>query len=214
MSLRIYLSGKIKKAHEKNDGFFWGEPELGQLSQVFSPHSIDYLDPSNRSDDLSDSISVFGRDLLQVYLSTLVLADLREQRGIGVGGEMIFAGWLKIPVVSVAADSSFYRPRNAQILNQHIPSWIHPFVSGPSTYVAPSVSEAAQWVKKTILPKKEKFHPNKRLPDLSTMPSLFLSPMQQYIKRQLDNDLPMKHLINKNKDLEVIVEEIYKKTTD
>lgn len=211
MSLRIYLSGKIKKGHEKNDGFFWGETELTQLSQVFSLHSIDYLDPSNRSDDLSDDISVFGRDLLQVYLSTLVLADLREQRGIGVGGEMIFAGWLGIPVVSVAADSSFYRPRNAQILNQHIPSWIHPFVSGPSTYVAPSIPEAAQWIKETLLPEKEKFHPNKRLSYLETMPSIFISPMQQYIERQLEKDIPMKNLIYTDKDLSAIIEEICKK---
>lgn len=204
-SIRIYLSGKIKKSHELDGGYYWGKGEIDQINESFFPLSIDYLDPSHRTDDLSDEISIFGRDLLQVYLSDVVFADVRELRGIGVGGEMIFAGWIGIPVVSIAEEDSFYRAKKVKILYQEVKDWTHPFVSGPSSYVASSISLAGNWAKAHLMTKEKQID---KLTKIKTLPPLFLKPMQHYISEQLEYDRPMQKLISENRDLKEIVSKI------
>lgn len=202
--VRIYLSGKIKKSHEIKGGYFWGNTERNDINREFSPLKVDYLDPSDRTDDLSDELSIFGRDLLQVYLSDAVFADVRERRGIGVGGEMIFAGWIGVPVISIAAENSFYRTKKIKILYQEVSEWTHPFVRGPSAHVASSVSLAARWVKEQWI---EKGLSTDKLSKIKMLPTIFLHSIQHYIKNQLAHDQPMHQIISENKDLENVIGE-------
>lgn len=205
MTLHIYLSGKIKKSHEEGEGFCWGKEEISQIKEKLFPICIDYLDPSHRADDLADHISIFGRDLLQVSLSDIVFADVRERRGIGVGGEIIFAGWIDTPVISICPLDSFYRPLDIKILDQPLSSWTHPFVGGPSIYVASTVQEAAQWIKENKMMSKSKEDISNRILRLQAMPLIFKSPIKRYIEYQLEKDVPMKEFFEKNRDLVEII---------
>jgi len=82
--LAIYLAGNIQKGHEDKSRLVWTQSDLDFLEQTV-PAKLTFLNPALRSDDLSDQRSVFGRDMLQVYSSDLVLVDARERRGLGVG---------------------------------------------------------------------------------------------------------------------------------
>lgn len=69
----IYLSGSIKKSNAEDRGYYWSLEDIAFMRQEFKNYDIEpvFLNPAQRSDDLSDPQSVFGRDILQVYLSEL-----------------------------------------------------------------------------------------------------------------------------------------------
>ena len=74
-SIRIYLSGSIQKGSaDVVKKSVWTGTDIGMLHEVLGGVvNLSLLNPTSRSDDLSDYQSVFGRDLLQVYISDLVL---------------------------------------------------------------------------------------------------------------------------------------------
>lgn len=84
MKIALYLAGSIKKEHERTDDFYWSETDKEILSTQLSQHDLLFLNPAERNDNLSDQKSVFGRDMLQVFSSDIVLVDARERRGLGV----------------------------------------------------------------------------------------------------------------------------------
>lgn len=147
-NLLIYLSGSIKKGTSVgNDSSYWTESHTTVLSQSLETvgYNAIYLNPASRSDDASDERSVFGRDMLQVYLSDLVLADMREKRGIGIGYELALANFKRIPVVSWAPMCTHYRLERAEILGRLVENWVHPFVAPTSQQIVeelPQISTA------------------------------------------------------------------------
>ena len=60
---------------------------LRSLQEKLRPHTLLCLNPALRTDDLSDEVSVFGRDMTQVFIADLVFIDARHRRGLGVGAE-------------------------------------------------------------------------------------------------------------------------------
>lgn len=82
----IYLSVSIKKSHQESS-LLWTDEHIAYMYKIFHEKGIEviFLNPSSRSDDLSDEKSLFGRDMLQVYLSNYILVDARARRGIGIG---------------------------------------------------------------------------------------------------------------------------------
>ncbi len=106
--ISIYLAGNIQKGHENESLIYWTENDLKKIREVLSFVKINFLNPAIRNDDLSDQKSTFGRDMLQVYSSDLVLVDARERRGLGVGAEMMWAKMNNIPVVTYAPLESHY----------------------------------------------------------------------------------------------------------
>lgn len=85
----IYLAGNIKKGHEKADEDYWTDIEMSAIRETLSPIPVVFLNPADRSDDLSDQQSVFGRDLTQVMSSDVIFVDARQRRGLGVGADWI-----------------------------------------------------------------------------------------------------------------------------
>src|SRR5580704_10722245 len=100
--LAIYLAGSIKKEHEKGDDYYWTERDINLIKQCLPDFEISVLNPASRTDDLSDQLSVFGRDMTQVFSSNFVFVDARAKRGLGVGAEMMWAKLNRIPVVTWA----------------------------------------------------------------------------------------------------------------
>jgi len=195
----IYLSGSIQKSHEKNS-YFWTEEDITKMELLFSELGINVvlLNPSSRSDDLTDEFSLFGRDMLQVYLSSCVLTDGRERRGIGVGYEMAAANFKKIPVFSWVPYNSHYRPKELVMLGQKLFNWNHPFFIIPSIKLVESLEEAVAEIAKFNFCEREPM----------TASDFILPAMQHYIKTNLERDQEMNSLVNKYSDLSSLVNSI------
>ena len=142
----FYLAGSIQKGHEKN-GSFWTQEHMESLKQLLSPLKPNFLNPATRCDDLSDQHSVFGRDMLQVFSADFVFADVRERRGLGVGAEMMWAKFNRIPVIGWAPKNSHYRKEETSLLGVPVSDWVHPFVESLCDVIVESLEEGADWVK-------------------------------------------------------------------
>ena len=184
MKLSIYFAGAIQKEHEKNDSY-WSDEDFKQLRTFLNPHELQVLNPAVRTDDLSDELSVFGRDMTQIYLSDLVFVDARHRRGLGVGAEMMWAKVLGKPVVILAPKESHYRKANAMLLGQPVGDYIHPFVESLSDCIAGSLQEGAEWILKLVEGDVE------LVKDLSAIEHA----MEHYQETQFPNDQPMRELV-------------------
>ena len=189
-NIRIYLSGSIQKGKaDVVKKSVWTDSDIATLHEVLAnAANISLLNPVSRSDDLSDHESVLGRDLLQVYISDLVLVDARDRKGIGIGAEMMFAKEYGIPVISVSPQNSQYRKERLEYIGQQIENWIHPFIGGLSDYVAESVYDAAVYI-------RENYPFDKRI--IKNKDSM-ISMMRYYIETQLERDIEMHNLATKD----------------
>ncbi|MBS0625501.1 MAG: hypothetical protein JSS32_05575 [Verrucomicrobia bacterium] len=188
--IAIYLAGSIKKGHENPNESFWTEADIQLIRDSLKQFDVAMFNPAFRSDDLSDQKSVFGRDMLQVFSSHAVFADVRDRRGLGVGAEMMWAKINRIPVVGWAPIDTHYHKKEATILGVPVKNYVHPFVEGLCDCIAKTLPEAAQWLEKHLSsPAKVK-----GIEDIGSC-------MEHYKASQLHKDLPMKQLMGIQDDL-------------
>lgn len=182
------MSGSIKKSNSAEENSYWTDFHLEQLRTLMAEKdvTVGFLNPAHRTDDLSDELSLFGRDMLQVYLSDCVLADCRERRGIGVGYEMAFANFKAVPVVSWTPTGTHYKPKKVECLGQDLVGWTHPFVKNPSVVVVEDLKEAVEKITSMEI--------KAPLPIAATD---FVFPgMIRYLTTQFERDEPMQLLVN------------------
>jgi hypothetical protein len=191
IKLSIYLSGSIKKSHEKANESFWTDEEILLLKTSLPEYDISFLNPAFRTDNLSDPRSVFGRDMVQVCCCDVVFVDARDRRGLGVGAEMMWAKFRKIPVVTLAPKDSCYSKSKTTLLDTEVENWIHPFVASLSDAVVENLVEGAAWVRKLA---------NSSVPQPKDVEHI-QSAMQHYLETQLPHDEPMKELLLGNQKL-------------
>lgn len=184
-TLYIYLAGNIKKGKEEENDLAWSDADKQLLHDALPSKTLVFLNPASRSDDLSDQKSVFGRDMFQVFSSSLVLVDARGKRGLGVGSEMMFAKLNQIPVVTWVPNPSHYHRPSLECLGQHITNWVHPFVYSLSDYIAPSLEAAADWMESTL--SSPAF--------VSKGPESVRDAINHYLTTQLKNDHGMQELV-------------------
>lgn len=195
----IYLSGSIQKSHETNS-FFWTEENIDHIQRLFKSYDINavLLNPSSRSDNLADEFSLFGRDVLQVYLSNCVIADGRERRGIGVGYEIAVANQKNIPVFSWVPYDSHYYPKELLMLGQKLHDWRHPFFSAPSALLFDQLEHAVTEITQYKFPKRKPVYED----------DFILPAMQHYIRTNLSKDREMHDLVYGYRELASIIENI------
>lgn len=193
--LSIYLAGNIQKGHETESQLFWTEEHQREMERALAPLSLSFLNPAVRSDDLSDQLSVFGRDMTLVFCSDLIIVDARERRGLGVGAEMMWAKWHTIPVIALAPPNSHYRKDKGTLLGEEVEDWVHPFVECLSDVIVADLSEAIQWIQRFLQGDAE---PIKG-------PAYLEEAMDHYRKTQLGRDRPMQALIAKNRALQELI---------
>jgi hypothetical protein len=189
--IAIYLAGTIQKGHEKSDESFWSNEDMNILRENLAGYEVLFLNPAFRSDDLSDQVSVFGRDMLQVFSCNLVLVDARNRRGLGVGAEMMWAKMNQIPVLTWAPKNSHYHKDQATILGVPVANYIHPFVESLSDKVVENLIEATQWVKFFVS------HPEAEAKGVQ----FIRSAIRHYKDHQLHHDQPMNELFNLSEEL-------------
>jgi hypothetical protein len=185
----IYLAGKIHKGHERPNKAHWTEEDLAELEQALAPVQVAFLNPAERGDDLSDTVGLFGRDMMQVFCSDVVLVDARDRRGLGVGSEMMWAKMHHIPVVTLAPPETHYRRSDTQLLGQPVQDYIHPFVHGLSDAIAADLDGAASWIRTNVCT------PGQTIKG----PQFIRDAMEYYREQQLAGDIPMQDLKAVNK---------------
>lgn len=190
--ISIYLAGKIQKAHEAPNETYWTEEDQEVIRKAISPHRVHFLNPAIRSDDLSDQKSVFGRDMMQVFSADAVFVDARDRRGLGVGAEMMWAKFNRIPVVSLAPLGSHYHKASTSLLGVEVDSWVHPFIEGLSDQIVSSLEEAVTWLLGALEGPSSKVKG----------PEYMREAMQYYLAKQYPQDLPMQTLAADNQVLE------------
>ena len=185
MKISIYFAGTIAKDGEVMESM-WTNQDLDNLQDYVSPFPINFMNPAERNDNVGDPKSVFGRDMVQIFLSDIVFVDGRHRRGIGVGAEMMWAKFLAKPLIILVPEESYYKRSNIKILGKYVDEYIHPFVESLCDKVVTNLEEAAKWIIQYM--KKEVG----MIKDLSTVYDL----MQYYRDSQFNNDNNMKELIN------------------
>lgn len=190
--IAIYLAGSIKKEHVKGNESYWSESDMECLQVNLPTYAISFLNPSFRTDDLSDQYSVFGRDMLQVFCSDIVFVDAREKRGLGVGAEMMWAKVHRLPIITLAPKNSHYHKSNTTLLDVALKDWVHPFVESLSDAIVENLKEGAIWI--------ERFISNSSMPikDIAYIESAMI----HYRAAQFQSDEPMKKLIDNSPELE------------
>jgi hypothetical protein len=195
--ISIYLAGSIQKGHEPPNDCFWTQKDMDVLQEHLSDYAITFLNPALRADDLSNQRSTFGRDMLQVFCSDIVFADVRNRRGLGVGAEMMWAKLHKIPLVVWAPKNSHYHKSTATVLNVTVENWVHPFVESLADKVAENLREGAEWIR-TFMTNPPP------IKDLDTITSA----MRYYRESQLHRDHFMQDLIKESEGLQKKVESL------
>ncbi len=192
-SISIYLAGTIKKGKDEEHELCWTDEHKTILKECCKAKELElvFLDPQDRSDDLSDQLSVFGRDMFQLFSSDLVLVDARGRRGLGVGAEMMFAKTQRIPLISWLPTDSYYQRKDIHFLGQKVQSWIHPFVYTLSDYLAPTLEHVASWIENELLGASCAIKG----------PETMQQAMSYYLETQLQFDHGMRELIFTNQKL-------------
>jgi hypothetical protein len=196
--ISMYLAGSIKKGHERADEFYWTDADRETIQRCLTGYEVSFLNPAFRTDNLSDQRSVFGRDMTQVFCCDVVFVDARDRRGLGVGAEMMWAKFNRIPVVTLSPTDSHYNKRKTTLLGVAVENWIHPFVENLSDGIVEDLKEGAEWIRRFVEGKG---------PEVKGAESIE-SAMQYYRDTQLGNDGPMKALLEGNKKLYNRVTEI------
>jgi hypothetical protein len=187
----LYLSGSIRKGVADRRDLFWDDESISLLKKGLSPRECIVLDPSIRSDDLSDYRGTFGRDLYQVACSDCVLVDARDRRGIGVGAEMLFAKSQLIPVVSIVPEDSHYYRRDFVFMGQHLDEWVHPFVWGLSDMLVSDLAAAVAGILRLTTGKAT----------IKGLEECYAS-IRHYVEHQLERDYGMKHIVDRHPEIQ------------
>ncbi len=189
--IAIYLAGSIKKQHEKADESFWTEEHLIFMQDKLPEFEISFLNPAFRADDLTDQLSVFGRDMTQVYCSDLVFVDARDRRGLGVGAEMMWAKFHKIPLLVWAPKDTHYHRSETTVLDVTVKDFIHPFVQSLADGIVEDLKDATKWIKAWFE------NPEAKAKGINYIQKA----MKHYQESQLPYDTPMKIALEENEHL-------------
>ncbi len=189
--IAIYLAGTIKKGHESANETYWTDEHMQLLRREMPNFEISFLNPALRSDDMSDQLSVFGRDMVQVSSADVIFVDARDRRGLGVGAEMMWAKVNGIPLITWAPQDTHYHHTSAYVLDVLVKDWVHPFVENLSDKLVEDLVEAAAWMRKSLFPRSVCIKGRECI----------LSAMQHYQETQFSKDVPMQELFEAHPEL-------------
>ncbi len=175
----MYLAGSIQKGHEKSE-LEWSQKEIEEILKSLPGWKVHLLNPAFRKDSMHDSLSIFGRDMIQVASADILFVDAREKRGLGVGAEMMWARFHKKYIISLAPLGSHYVKAEGEILGTSVSPYIHPFVACLSDVIVENISEGCRYIEKYM----------KGEQSVKSFDEIYHS-MQHYLDTQFQNDEPM-----------------------
>lgn len=135
--MKIYLCGSIKKGSDdhRDPDSFWSDEDERELRAGIA-HSVALLNPAKSRINRADFRANYGCDLFLVMSSDILIVDLRKEKGLGVGAEMMLARNKDIPVIGWVPEESHYRRKYVRdVYGEDLVDWIHPFVFGLCDYI-------------------------------------------------------------------------------
>jgi hypothetical protein len=145
-AVNIFLSGSIKKGRsdQRDERYFWTAEDEETIRRTVAKPVV-LLNPAKSPIRRNDFFVNYGCDLYLVEKSHVVLVDLRTQKGLGVGAELMYAQFTGHPVVGWLPDNSYYkRERIADVFGEDLFGWTHPFVYGLCDIIADNLTEACR----------------------------------------------------------------------
>jgi hypothetical protein len=147
MIASIYCSGSIQKGPTDTGKLCWSDVERVMLAQAAYPLEIRFLCPDDPAHDLSDTASLFGRDMYQIQVADYVVVDARERRGIGIGVEMVAARILGAGLVVVLPNNTYYRKSQVSYRGSTVEEYIHPHIALLADVIVDDFQAAGNWIK-------------------------------------------------------------------
>ncbi len=143
-TIKIFLSGSVKKGRldTRDELNFWSNDDIKFLSDNLK-FNVSIHNPNELEIDLTDSRARFITDFKELLSSDLVLVNAVTKKGIGVGAEMFFARYSKIPVYTISPLESYYHK-----MKSFGKEWIHPFIYELSNCIFYSISECVDYLNK------------------------------------------------------------------
>lgn len=162
--VRIYLCGSVKKGLTDNRAptEFW-TPEQEDFIQRTVDGFVQLLNPSKTEISRQDYFINFGCDIFLVQSSCLLIADLRSEKGIGVGAELMFARQAGIPVIAWLPPESHYRRNLSDVFGEDLQNWVHPFAFALSDYVEDSLEAVCHRANTILAGSVERTSPHKTI---------------------------------------------------
>lgn len=135
-SVRIYLCGSVKKGlrDERPETEFWSPEHELYIANALE-RKVELLNPSKTEISRRDYFVNFGCDIFLVQSADLLFADLRSEKGIGVGAELMFARQTGIPVITWLPPKTHYRRDLIDVFGEDLHDWFHPFAFALSDYI-------------------------------------------------------------------------------
>jgi hypothetical protein len=135
-TVRIYLCGSVKKGvTDTRPGTEFWSPEHEEFIARTIDGNVELLNPSKTPISRKDYFINFGCDIFLVRSAHLLIVDLRSEKGIGVGAELMFARQARVPVIAWLPPGSHYRRDLSDVFGEDLQNWVHPFAFSLSDYI-------------------------------------------------------------------------------
>lgn len=147
-SVSIYLSGSIKKGRfdTRSVSEFWSSDDEKKIASLVKRKTI-LLNPAKTAIQRNDYFVNYGCDLFLIQNADLVLVDLRTEKGIGVGAELMYAHFIGRPVVGWLPANSYYKRDYIQdVFGEDLVNWTHPFAFGLCDFIADDLPAACDYI--------------------------------------------------------------------
>lgn len=156
-SARIYLCGSVKKGRDdkRSADEFWSEGDEERILNCLKS-DVSLLNPSKTPICRQDYFVNFGCDIWLIQSADVLFADLRKEKGIGVGAELMFARQEGIPVIAWLPQGSHYRRDLSNVFGEDLKDWIHPFAYTLSDYIEETLDDVCRTAQKLLAGSLEK----------------------------------------------------------
>lgn len=129
--IKLYLSGSVPKPNFNMDDIItWGTYYDRLANFLYAKgYDAEIFDPSNKNSEYNKlpKSEVYQVELNFIRSSDIVLVELSQRRGLGVGVEMYHAKLNNVPVISLCPNKTVYRDDKSK--------YLHPFVEHLSNYI-------------------------------------------------------------------------------
>ena len=146
--MTIMLLGSVPKGDDiRKDWIDWKNAYTKTLKKLLPGVSFIHGDSIS---DIAGTELVVGHDLFQVKSADICVVDAQTKVGAGTAQEIVYAKYLKKPVVIVIPKNSHHRKTGVVFHGNVMQEWVHPFLKVSTDYIAESIEDAAEWIKKYI----------------------------------------------------------------
>lgn len=140
--VNIFLSGSVKKgvSDARSIDHFWKNEDVEYLLNNLK-FGVSIHNPNDLEISLTDAEARFITDFKELLTSDLMIVNAITKKGIGVGAEMFFARYNKIPVYTISPLGSYYHKNDG-----FEAEWTHPFIYELSNCIFESVAELVNYL--------------------------------------------------------------------